>query len=426
MIFFYLLILIMPLTNHSLWARYVGDLTLAKYVGGLCLLYALFHLGARRSLPTPFSTWHARWFFVLYLIAAASYFNRSLPSSNWEVGPFVGMSSLLILSLITMSVVDSLERLRWVLLVAIGAGAFASLYVLREWQKYRDVYPGFRPGAVVGDANYFSLSALLCLPLAFLLAARRGQTWERLFCVGCLLLTIAAFLLAASRGGFIGLVVAVLLIVWRSRHRARNLALAATVLIALTLVAPASPLERFLHPSTGDQEAITNRAVVWKAGWRMFRSNPLLGVGLGNFKPLVAQYEDASPRVRSLAHNSYLEIGAELGLPSLLVFLAILFCGYRTLGRVRERTRRSGPALLHQAASGIQVGLIGCAVPMFFVSAQYQRFYWLMVFLSMCLPSLATVEVPKGKTALGRGRTGLAQWAGGVPTVSAAGGINRR
>ena len=60
---------------------------------------------------------------------------------------------------------DSLQRLRWVILMAIGSVAYASLHLIREWQKYGGMAAGYRPGWVVGDPNYYSISALLCIPM---------------------------------------------------------------------------------------------------------------------------------------------------------------------------------------------------------------------------------------------------------------------
>ena len=38
MIFFYALVGVMPLTQHHFWARFVGELTIFKYIGGACVL----------------------------------------------------------------------------------------------------------------------------------------------------------------------------------------------------------------------------------------------------------------------------------------------------------------------------------------------------------------------------------------------------
>ena len=389
MIFFYFLIGVMPLTSHPFWSRTVSDLTVFKYLGAVSLLYAVSYLVVCRKFPPFFGTWQARLFLILYLIAAVSYFTKALPSP-WEFSPFLSFTSFLLLFFITLSVVDTERRLHRVLLVAIGSVAFASIYVIREWQVYHTVYRGLRPGSVVGDSNYFTISALVCLPLAFYFMLERPPRWERCFCLGCLVLTSVGVTLGASRGGALGLVAGFLFAVWRSRRRVRNLALGSVLLVPLSLMAPSSPVRRFLQPSFGDKESVVARTTAWKVGLRMIQAHPLMGVGLGNFKPLMPRYADPGTKVSTIAHNTYVELAAETGLPSLLVFLAILFFSLRTLERVRRAALRSGQALLWQAVLGIQAGLVGYAVASFFVSAEYQKLFWLMVFLSMCLQSLTT------------------------------------
>ncbi len=145
MIFFYLLVSVMPLTQHPLWARYVGQMTLVKYVGAVCLLYAAMHLGVRRDFPRYFQTWQARWFATFLLLANVSFWTKGAPFS-WGANPLISHTSFLLLFFITLAIVDSVRRLRWTLIVAVGSVAWASLYLIREWQKYHNVYRGFRPG----------------------------------------------------------------------------------------------------------------------------------------------------------------------------------------------------------------------------------------------------------------------------------------
>jgi O-antigen ligase len=385
MIVFYFLVGIMPLSEHHIWGRFVGEFTVFKYVGAACVVYTVLHLVARRTIPPYFRTWQARLFIVFSLMAAASYLFKGL-SRALEVSPLLSYVSFLLLFLITSTVVDSLNRLRWVMLVAIGSVAFASLYMVREWQNYHNLYADFRPGWVVGDPNYFTISALLTLPLAFHLMLGSRCRWERVFCAGCLLVTVLAVTLGASRGGFLGLVAAFLFVIWHSRARLRNLVVAVSLVLPLSLLVPISPLGRLLHPNRGDQGAEDSRTVVWQAGLRMMAAHPIVGIGLGNFKPLVQGYEQGNLNVESIAHNTYVEIGAEMGLPALFVFLGILFSSYRSLGHVRAF--RAKQPFAWQAALGLQAGLLGAAVAVFFVSGQYQKLLWLAIFLSMCMPAI--------------------------------------
>jgi len=386
MILFTLLVGIMPLSEHRLWGAEVAGLTMFKWIGLACFAYAAFHLTRREGPPAFLATWQARLFVVLYVIALFSYLVKRL-SIGAGLQAFQSYTSFLLLFFITLAVVDSAKRLGWTLLTAVGAVAFASLYVIREWQIYHNIYPDFRPGAVVGDPNYFTVSAVLCVPLAISLLRSSRRTWLRVFLLGSILTTLIAVTLAASRGGFLGLVAASILLMWHSRHRWRNLALVAFIAPVILLL-PLAPIQRLVHPNHSDQEAGDARLVAWKAGLNMIKAYPLTGVGLGNFKAVMVGYADPNADINSIAHNTYLEIAAELGIPALLLFLVLIGVSCSSLGRARRRALQLESSLLSQAALGMEAGIVGFAVAICFLSAEYQKLFWLMILLSMCIPGL--------------------------------------
>jgi hypothetical protein len=390
-IFFYLLVSVLPLVRHPVWSAFVGDLTVIKYVGAGSLGYAALYLAGRPRPVRFFATAQAVWFVLFSLAGMHSYLTWGIPIFRLGISPFFGYLSFLLFFVITLTVVDSVTRLRNVLLVAVGSVGFASLHVIREWQTYGG-FGDYRPGFVTGDANYYSLSALLTVPIAFYLLRAGLRPWQRWFCVACLGVTLLGLTAAASRGGLVGLGAALLVGVWHGRQRARNLRLAVLVLVPLMLISPSSPIRRLLSPTQSDVEASANRVAVWRAGLAMVASSPLTGIGVGNFQPLVLQYSPPGAEVETIAHNTYLEVAAEMGIPGLLVFLAIVWSSMRTLEQLRRRTQRAGPLLLHQAATALQAGIVGFLVAAFFVSAQYQRLFWLAIFLTMVVRSLAQEE----------------------------------
>lgn len=392
MIFFYLLVSIMPLVRNPLWSRFVGDLTLTKYVGLAAIAYAIIYLTIYRAWPRSLACALFVVFVLYYALAVTSYAMKG-PPTPVVVSPVASYTSFLALFFVTAVVIDSRERLRWTLYVAIGALAFASIYVIREWQKFHILYPGFRPGWEVGDPNYYTLSALLVLPPAIYLLRTRRSWWVAIYCLVCMALTLVGVALAASRGGLLGLGAAFLVVVWRSERRVRNMIALAVCVLPLLLISPSSPLQRFLHPNYGDVEGEATRLELWRAGLRMVEDHPLTGIGTGNFKFVVTQYETQKNGLQKIAHNTYVEVAAELGLPGLALYLSILYFALHYLGQARRMALERRDEWLASAATGIQAGLVGCVVAIVFLSAEAQKFIWLMIALAPCVRTLASRTV---------------------------------
>ena len=388
MIFFYLLVTVLPLTVHPVWSMFVGDLTVVKYLGLVCVLYAA---GDLMTQPRPvdfFRTSQARLFLGFMAFVTVSFLAHS-GRVALELSPFMVCLSLAMMFFATLVLVNSLTRLRWTLVAAIGGLAFASLYVLREFQKYYSPNTPMRPGYVVGDPNYFTLSAVLCIPLAFALMQERRPRWLRPFAATCLVLMILAVTVAASRGGFLGLLTAFLFVLWRSKRRARNFLVLACLIVPLSIVAPISPLARLVSPSRSDGVAKDTRYLLWGAGLSMFQENWLTGVGVGHFKSLATTYQEPGQKqVQAIAHNTYIQLAAELGVVGILLFLGVLAGAFRSLQRTAAQALRLRNSLLYHSASGIQGGLVGYTVGAFFVSAEFQRLLWFMIFVSICLSEL--------------------------------------
>jgi O-antigen ligase len=83
-----------------------------------------------------------------------------------------------------------------------------------------------------------------------------------------------------------------------------------------------------------DKSAET-RLVIWRGGLEMVRDHPFVGVGLGQFASNITAYAEL-PRNRD-AHNAYLIIAAEIGIPGLLLFLIAVASLFWVTRRVYRR-----------------------------------------------------------------------------------------
>jgi O-antigen ligase len=376
----------MPFVRHPFWSSDVGEMTAIKYLGGVCLILAVIRLSGRPGLIRAIYPGPLLWsvaFLVLGFLSAID------DTAVTDIGQRSIMSvvSFLVLLIATLVFVDSPKSLRTVLLVAIASMAYASLHLLREWQAYGHFAMNYRPGWIAGDPNYFTISALIVLPITYHLLQAPLGAWERRLCLFSFTFTLIATVLAASRGGFLAGLGAGALILYRSHRPLRKLSVALAVGIPLLLVAPASPLTRLLTPAPSDTQASDARTQHWSAAIAMFSASPFTGTGLGTFRLHVPDFSDSTLRRAFVAHNSYLELAAELGLPGFIAFVGILVSSYRAAGAARLRTVRSD-TFVHHAVAGLQPSLLAFGLAIFFLSAHFTKLFWLMVFITARLPSL--------------------------------------
>ena len=84
------------------------------------------------------------------------------------------------------------------------------------------------------------------------------------------------------------------------------------------------PVADVVRDRAMDNFAITERVAHWSAGWEMFLSNPIMGVGAGNFDAAYRPYA-LHPFDQPLghAHNVFLNFGAETGV-GIFLFLSLM------------------------------------------------------------------------------------------------------
>jgi O-antigen ligase len=390
MIFFYILVFSAPMPNQPLFEATIAGLTVFKWLGIACCGYALFVLGRNRRLPSFLSTWEARGFLVLFGLATASYLTLSNPD-GLTFSPMSSFASFLLFFFITIVLVDSYERLRKTLLAAIAGACVTSLYVIREFQASGGT--NLRPGSVAGDSNYFATCTLLVLPMAFYFIKIKSGRLQKAFCAISLLLMLVAFTLASSRGGLVGLCVIIAYMIVRSGQSRRGAILIAVLIMPLLLFSPASPLTRMLHPDYGDNLGAQVRRDFWNLGLGMIQRHPLTGIGLGNFTAQSFSTSPGAEEKHGMACNTFLELAAELGVPGLLAYCVLLLGSLSSAGKLRKLGKERGDAFMHYTGQAMQAGLLGFGAAAVFVSAQYQKPFWMMVALTATFPLLRSQSI---------------------------------
>ena len=174
---------------------------------------------------------------------------------------------------------------------------------------------------------------------------------------------------------------------------------------AFALATTPGALERVTTLDNGGN----GRTELWTIAWKMSGDNPVVGVGLNQFREQSMDYvrepgnlEFVELIVESphIVHNAYLQMLAETGVVGLVLFLTVLaLClgaSIRALRLAREADRRDLTAL----AQGVVVAQAGFLAAMFFLSIGNDFRLWLLLGLGPAL--LAAVQTstrPAGPVA---------------------------
>jgi O-antigen ligase len=318
---------------------------------------------------------------VLNLLAAAFSTDRR-QSLFGERLQHQGLLTLLLylgLFLLARHAVSDVRRLT-VLFSGISAGAAAVAgYAVLQKAGVDPFWDGFLPEgrvfSTLGQPNALAAYLVIALPPACYLAAiARGMA--RLALVLVVVEIVAAVLLTSSRGGLVallamaGLAGGLALRTSRLARRAAGPVLAAS--IAALLVPPvrhavaAGWREFASRGGDAGSRSTRNHLDIWRVAARITREHLLLGTGQETFPDSFARSSRAvlSPerlayfdafRVES-AHNVYLTMSANTGVPALLAYLAVvgafLLVALRAARSTTDRNLGFGLLTLAAAVAG--------------------------------------------------------------------------
>jgi O-antigen ligase len=241
-----------------------------------------------------------------------------------------------------------------------------------------------RANGPISDPNDFAFYLLAALPLALGLRGRsNGRAWYSLAAV----LIAAGMLATLSRGALTGAAAMVVFALLAGIISGRAvLGWAVALGVGLLIVVTLRPSTISTSLSAKDQVAqhnVDERLVLWRAATEMSADNPVLGVGPAGFRenfPRYVNYETADAlHPIDVDHEMYLEVGAELGLPALVAFVAMI--GFGFAGAYRARARGPDPWL----AAGVLAAVVGTVVAAAFLTEQYYLPVWLLAALGAAL-----------------------------------------
>jgi O-antigen ligase len=204
--------------------------------------------------------------------------------------------------------------------------------------NWRDVliqsdYVSYRSNATFGDPNILARYLAMVIPLAAVMILATGPRRLTLYlAIPALGLSTLGIIASASRSGWLVLLlIGFLAVIWAPLRLYTKLALTIAgfaflaALLGLLLAQGGSDAQRVRTLWSG-VEVLGQREFLIKAGVAMWKDNPLIGVGAGNYQDsLIASYLHLIPAWArtTLSHTSFVSILAELGVVGAAAFAFI-------------------------------------------------------------------------------------------------------
>jgi len=244
----------------------------------------------------------------------------------------------MLLYFLVLNTVKDKETIKGVVYVMITVTTVVGLMALYDYfdlgtvssmEKSRIGGISDQPNMLAAFFNYY-----MFLPFGFFLL-RWGKLhyWSLLI---PFLIQFRGIMVTFSRGGYLAFAFGLFAIIFfRSKVLFFLLLIATVFTIANPFFLPAGIRYRMgqtFHTSPSYMDDITEesletsartRVEVWKGGIEMIKDYPLLGVGYGLFQQRIPDYWSGHKEID--AHNTYLIVAAEMGIPALIIFLWIIW-----------------------------------------------------------------------------------------------------
>jgi len=353
-------------------------------IGGLLAVWGVAAVFRPELRPRTVLAWPVA---LAMLAFAASVFASERPRLSLEPALIGVASALTLLMLTALLRVPTVRRLVAAAVLLLGAG-IAAAYLVEVgfgWIRWWSLVGGFaapplRPGFAslsFGSPNLVATFLLLLAPLAAAIAAER---FGRVVAAAILFVAIVALILSGSRGGYIGLALAVGVAVllaapalWDRARRVRSaLGGRRSAGLAVGAVAVAAVGAAVLAPGVLARLTLSGsdlRGWYWRGATEIWERSPLTGAGPGTWAQL--KLGEVLPHEVNFsvphAHNLYFQAMAEVGLLG-TVALGVFTVAF--LGRCIRVYRGGDRWTRVQVAAVVAglVGLVGQQIPDYFMN----------------------------------------------------------
>jgi probable O-glycosylation ligase (exosortase A-associated) len=311
------------------------------------------------------------------------------------------VSKILLMVFLSMCLVNTEERLHWLLrVIALSLGFYAVKgigFVFLRGSESTVLGPS---GSFLHANNMIGLALAMNLPLLAYLIKKEEQAWLRWIYRAMFLCSYPTILFTYSRGAWLGMAAVSVLMALRSRYKFRIAAGAAFFALflapfAITLV-PERLVDRYEELENYETESSAQmRFGSWTYCWRVAKDNPITGGGFNHYS--VFTYEKYAPEFldeyggtarwrRTSCHSVWFTIMGEHGFLGASLWFGLLGSVFFSLWWVRSFAKAySEISWMGDLAGALQISFVAYAVVGTFIDAAYFDMLYYLVAIVVIL-----------------------------------------
>ena len=314
---------------------------------------------------------------------------------------FAHISKIFVICMVTTALCVTKQRLRWVIVAIAGGLAFHGVKMGLYGLLHGGVQLLDGIGGMMSGNNENAIALGVALPICVYFGLDEERRWPRLAWWLGAAGTALAILWTYSRGGFLGMMAALAVIVWRTRYRMVTVCFLVPLATVLFFAfAPDAYVDRVSTIGDAAQTDLSTirRLQAWDIAAHITAEHPLLGIGPRNFAEEFRRFPHPFDLPRMEIHNTYLELSASSGLPALLLYGLLITAAFRSCGRVvRDATERADARLRWFVGTGraLQAAMAGFLVSSTFGSLMHFDLMYHLCALAACVPVAYDAELAR-------------------------------
>jgi O-antigen ligase len=344
---------------------------------------------------------------IVAIVALGAVILATAPFGIWPGGSLHVFSSIyvkiILISALMISTISSPIRVRQMTWLMIIASTYVAARAVFDYVRGVNLVEGDRVRGAIGgmfsNPNDLALNLVTFLAPTLIFLALDRRISRRLLAAVCALTMLAAIVCTKSRGGFLGLIAMGVVALYYAAKMKPGILIA--VIVGGLLAVPAIPqsfwdrMDSITNAETDPTGSREARLRLLEQGIEVFVENPITGVGAGQFE----NYDDPGVTIERwrVTHNVWLQVGAELGIVGLAIFLFLVIRAYRACfatvrllggGRSRRRAPPGGDTaereILMLNAKSMIAALVGWTICSMFAAVAFNWTFYYVLALAVC------------------------------------------